>query len=1010
MRVWREWFGGRGRRGGRAALSVVLGTYNRLPLLRITLDNLREQRIPVPHEIIVVDGGSSDGTLPWLMEQKDVLTIVQHNHGEWRGRPLPRRSWGYFMNLGFHAAQGETVLMISDDCLLLPGAVEKGLAALAAAAADGGRPGGAAFFFRNWPQEERYYVQKTLGGLLMVNHGLFRREALAAVGFAEEEAYRFYKADSDLCLKLWRAGFPIVAAPDSFVEHYMDEAEPLRRRNQVDLRRDRRVYIERWRGIYFHPGQPDPRGKVYSERVPDERVTAVWPRPGAGRGGAMNQPARPEVSIVLGTYNRRDHLRLALATIREEIERCREAFRAEIIVVDGGSDDGTVAWLTRQKDIVTVVQHNRGEWQGRPLERKSWGYFMNLGFRCAQGKYICMLSDDCLVIPGAIGNGCRFFEEALSRGERLGALAFYFSDWPERPRYAVAVNLGRLYVNHGLYLHEALAAAGYLNETDYMFYGADSDIVLTMERLGYTCAACPDSFIEHHVHVNPTVRGSNAAYQRQDAETLLRRWCGVAFPAEELETFRARIGYWQYRDFVDPSRTVERFHTLRPAPPPPGMRRLRVLHVTTHDHGGAAFACLRLHTGLGRCGVDSRVLALHVHTADSGATPFFSRPAAKYLAILRRPWRYLQLRRQWRLHRRRSPEFEMFSAPLAYTDITRHPLFAWADIVHLHWVSRFIDVPTFFRRCGKPVVWTCHDMNPFTGGCHVAGTCTGFQAECRECPQLPAGFAPRYAQKNLRHKRRGLARRRAPLAMTAPSSWMAGNIAAGTLFRDVETVVLPNLLDGELFRPGDRAAARAALLLPQGKRIIAFVCDNVRRHNKGWHLLRRALESLADRDDLFLCMMGWNAAEQRPDFFPTACFAHDGDPRAVRQVYTAADVVVVPSLQESFSQVVAEAFACARPAVAFAVGGPRDLITHGENGYLAAPYDPADLAAGIAWVVADPQRWESLSRRARQTMEERFSLARGSRDYLRLYLEMVGDPRCGGVEDYPYNGGAAGER
>ena len=85
-------------------------------------------------------------------------------------------------------------------------------------------------------------------------------------------------------------------------------------------------------------------------------------------------------------------------------------------MVDGGSTDDSLKWLVGQKDVITIVQHNRGEWNGRPIERKSWGYFMNLAFRAASGKFICMLSDNCLVVPGAIACGLEVFDAALGAG------------------------------------------------------------------------------------------------------------------------------------------------------------------------------------------------------------------------------------------------------------------------------------------------------------------------------------------------------------------------------------------------------------------------------------------------------------------------------------------------------------------------------------------------------------------------------------------------------------------
>lgn len=246
----------------RPTLSVVLGSYNRHDFLRRTIASVRTNDIPVPYEIIVVDGGSDDGSLPWLVAQKEIITIVQHNRGEFRGRPVPRRSWGYFMNLAFKTAQGRYVLMLSDDCLLLRGAVERGLSRFRELEEAGRRVGAVAFYFRNWPEEKEYYVQLTLGARMIVNHGLYDRRVLEAVGWADEDRYMFYKADSDLCLRMWQAGYEIVDCPGAFVEHFSHANERVRETNIALLEQDRRAYIARWTGIYYHPGKPSGQSRV----------------------------------------------------------------------------------------------------------------------------------------------------------------------------------------------------------------------------------------------------------------------------------------------------------------------------------------------------------------------------------------------------------------------------------------------------------------------------------------------------------------------------------------------------------------------------------------------------------------------------------------------------------------------------------------------------------------------------------------------------------------------------
>lgn len=246
----------------RALFSAVLGSYNRYRLLNHAIESIRDNAAFAKHEIIVIDGGSTDGSLEWLLQQKDIITIVQHNRGEFRGRPIERRSWGYFMNLGFRAAQGKYILMVSDDCILLPNAIERGVAAFEERRARGTKTGGVAFYFRNWPCEREYCVQRTLGGRLMVNHGLFLREALEGVGWADEENYVFYKADGDLCLRLWQAGYEIVDAPGAFVEHYLDANETVRLQNNGTLERDRRTYAERWSRL-ARPWNSASMGKIH---------------------------------------------------------------------------------------------------------------------------------------------------------------------------------------------------------------------------------------------------------------------------------------------------------------------------------------------------------------------------------------------------------------------------------------------------------------------------------------------------------------------------------------------------------------------------------------------------------------------------------------------------------------------------------------------------------------------------------------------------------------------------
>jgi glycosyltransferase involved in cell wall biosynthesis len=164
--------------------------------------------------------------------------------------------------------------------------------------------------------------------------------------------------------------------------------------------------------------------------------------------------------------------------------------------------------------------------------------------------------------------------------------------------------------------------------------------------------------------------------------------------------------------------------------------------------------------------------------------------------------------------------------------------------------------------------------------------------------------------------------------------------------------------------------------------------------NKGFHLLVQSMQELSSgsgrNDSIELLVFGSSEPDPPPVLgFETHYLGWQHDDTTLAALYAAADVFVLPSLQESLGYTAMEAMACGTPCVAFNQGGVPDVIDHQLNGYLAQPFDPADLARGIGWVLEDEDRRKRLSLHARHKVEQEFAVEKVAEQHTALYRELL---------------------
>ena len=416
---------------------------------------------------------------------------------------------------------------------------------------------------------------------------------------------------------------------------------------------------------------------------------------------------------------------------------------------------------------------------------------------------------------------------------------------------------------------------------------------------------------------------------------------------------------------------------------------MRITHLSTTDQaGGAARAAYRLHQGLRKIGCDSQMLVQRKVSSDPAVREFV--PPEDLGTRLRRAvrGRYLSRNRRWLESRPKDASFLSEDRSEHGADVLGQ--LPGQGILNLHWVAGLFDYQQFFARVpdGLPIVWTLHDMNPFTGGCHFDAGCGKFANACGGCPQLNSMNANDFSAKCLRRKITALKKIGVErLHVVAPSRWMAGEAGKSAILGGFASSVIPYGLDTDVFRPHEKRAARKAWGIPEDARVVLFVADSVEEKRKGFSELLQALKGLQGASGLCLAALGRDIASPQ-EGLPVRNLGYVRDDEKLALAYSAADVFVAPSLQDNFPNTILEAFACGTPAVSYRVGGCAEQVSDGETGLLAKPGEPHDLRRAIARVLEDAELRARMSEACRRTAIEKYSLEIQASRYKQLYEKL----------------------
>ncbi|MDX9789713.1 MAG: glycosyltransferase [Candidatus Kapaibacterium sp.] len=344
---------------------------------------------------------------------------------------------------------------------------------------------------------------------------------------------------------------------------------------------------------------------------------------------------------------------------------------------------------------------------------------------------------------------------------------------------------------------------------------------------------------------------------------------------------------------------------------------MKVLHLNTTESSGSAISARRLSEQLIADGIDSKMLVLDKFLESKpwiiGYNEGNKSKLSKLTYIIQRNLipSYYQLLYSPNKH---------FSSLYSMFDITKHPAYLEADIIHFHFIADFVDLPSFVKKNNKPIVWTIHDFNPISGGLHLP-------SDIKDNTRLG-----NLIKKNFNKKLKAYSNVE-NIALVAPSEYLRNEAEKSGIFGSKPVNLIHNGLDLNKFRPYPVNISREILNLPDnGRKKILFIADDLSLSNKGAEEFQKIYYLLGDTYDFIIAGKRSNVSGIEGDNIQNLGYIYSEELLPI--LYSAVDICLLLSKYETFSLVALESIACSTPVFAYDSHGPKEIILNDYNGYL----------------------------------------------------------------------------
>lgn len=421
--------------------------------------------------------------------------------------------------------------------------------------------------------------------------------------------------------------------------------------------------------------------------------------------------------------------------------------------------------------------------------------------------------------------------------------------------------------------------------------------------------------------------------------------------------------------------------------------KIKVLHLNAGSSGGASIVAARLSNALNQTGEISSTHFVFEGNLEQNthqylwANNFIKRKWAFFLHALEKlQFLFYEKNKQVRF---------AFSQGLTGIRISRHPLFKEADIVHLHWINKgFVSLKELKRilNSGKQVVWTCHDMWAFTGGCYHNRGCNNYTTNCGNCQYLKTPF-PRDLSYKVKTKKKEILEPANKLQLLTPSAWLAA-VGEASLNIVNPIKVIGNAIDTRIFKVADKAKLLQQYGFERDEKRILFISGNLQNKYKGFDEFKEVIKQYHlhyASEKLHVMVVGDRWEEMPLGSDKTLKFTFMGyvrDPKKMAELYNMAEVYITTSLEENLPTTVIESLACGTPVLAFDVGGTREIISDEKLGFVIPCFDVERMAEAMHQLLNNIEE-DHRDFRHKKT-DEKYGAESVALQHIELYKQCLG--------------------